>query len=87
MQLDMKTYLIVLPMVFLAAVVDSISGGGGLISLPSYTLAGLNYDFAAGTNKFSAMFGTLMATIRYLRSGRLMLAPSLWVAALAIPGS
>lgn len=87
MQLDFKTYLIVLPMVFLAAVVDSISGGGGLISLPSYTLAGLNYDFAAGTNKFSAMFGTLMATIRYMRSGKLMVAPSLWAAALAIPGS
>lgn len=60
-----KMYLIVLPFVFLAALVDSISGGGGLISLPAYTMAGLNYDFASGNNKFSSTFGTLMATIRY----------------------
>ena len=39
-----RMYLIVLPFVFLAALVDSISGGGGLISLPAYTMAGLNYD-------------------------------------------
>ena len=61
--------LIVLPMVFLAATVDAISGGGGLISLPAYTMAGLSYDFAAGNNKFSSTFGTLTATVRYFRSG------------------
>ena len=43
MQLTAGMYLIVLPLVFLAAVVDSIGGGGGLISLPAYTLAGLDY--------------------------------------------
>lgn len=39
MQITASMYAIVLPMVFLAAVVDSISGGGGLISLPAYTMA------------------------------------------------
>ena len=87
MELTLQMYLTVLPMVFIAAVVDSICGGGGLISLPSYTLAGLNYDIAAGTNKFSAMFGTLSATVRYFRSGKLMLAPALWASLLALPGS
>lgn len=80
-------YLIVLPMVFLAAVVDAIAGGGGLISLPAYTVAGLNYDFASGNNKFSSTFGTLMATVRYARSGKLLLRPALIAAALALPGS
>ena len=65
MELTLETYLIVLPLVFLAALVDSIGGGGGLISLPAYTMAGLNYDFASGNNKFSSTFGTLAATIRY----------------------
>ena len=87
MEIDFQVLITVLPMVFIAAVVDSICGGGGLISLPSYTLAGLSYDVAAGTNKFSAMFGTLMATIRYFRSGKLMLAPALWASLLALPGS
>ena len=80
-------YLIVLPMVFLAAVVDAIAGGGGLISLPAYTLAGLDYNFASGNNKFSSTFGTLTATVKYFRSGKLMLAPALLAAALALPGS
>lgn len=48
MELSARTYLIVLPLVFLASLVDSISGGGGLISLPGYTLAGLDYGFASG---------------------------------------
>ena len=82
-----QMYLIVLPMVFLAAVVDAIAGGGGLISLPAYTLAGLNYDFASGNNKFSSTFGTLMATVRYARSGALDVRPALLAAALALRGS
>ena len=32
----MGIYLIVCPLVFLAGFVDSIAGGGGLISLPAY---------------------------------------------------
>ena len=34
-------YWPVFPAVFVAGVVDAIAGGGGLISLPTYMLAGL----------------------------------------------
>jgi len=37
--LTIWTYLIVCPLIFLAGFVDSIAGGGGLISLPAYYLA------------------------------------------------
>ena len=87
MQVTLQMYLIVLPMVFLASTVDAIAGGGGLISLPAYSLAGLNYDFASGNNKFSSTFGTLMATIRYYKSGKLMVVPALIAAVAALPGS
>ena len=87
MQVTPQMYAIVLPLVFLASVVDAIAGGGGLISLPAYTLAGLNYDHASGSNKFSASFGTLIATIRYYRSGKLLKGPALITAVLALPGS
>ena len=33
-------FIIVCPMVFLAGFVDAIAGGGGLISLPAYLIAG-----------------------------------------------
>ena len=78
--------LIVCPLVFLAGFIDAIAGGGGLISLPAYTIAGLDYDFASGNNKFSSTFGTLTATVRYCRSGKLLLKPALVAAALALPG-
>ena len=87
MEVTLTMYLIVLPMVFLAATVDSISGGGGLISLPAYTMAGLNFDYASGNNKFSSTFGTLTATIRYYRSGKILMMPALFAIIGSIPGS
>jgi len=87
MELSITTYLIVLPMVFLAAVVDSISGGGGLISLPAYTLAGLDYGMASGCNKFSACFGTLSSVVRYFKGGKILWKPALVAAIGALPGA
>ena len=87
MEVTTTMYLIVLPMVFLASLIDSISGGGGLISLPAYTMAGLDYDFTSGNNKFSSTFGTLMATIRYARDGKVRWLPALCAIIGALPGS
>ncbi|MBM4399290.1 MAG: TSUP family transporter [Candidatus Cloacimonetes bacterium] len=67
-QPDLHMYLVILPMIFLAGVLDSIAGGGGLISLPTYLLAGLPPHYALGTNKFSSAWGTLFATHNYWRN-------------------
>ena len=63
------SYLIVIPLLFLAGFVDSIAGGGGLISLPAYFLAGLPAHLALGTNKFSSTCGTTISTIRFAMNG------------------
>ena len=55
--------------VFVAAFVDAIGGGGGLISLPVYLLAGLPYHYALGTNKLSSCIGTAASTFRYVKNG------------------
>lgn len=55
--------------VFLASFVDAIGGGGGIISLPTYLLAGLPTHFALGTNKLSSSIGTAASTFRYIKSG------------------
>ena len=68
-----SSFLIVCPMLFLAGFVDSIAGGGGLISLPAYLLAGLPVHMAIGTNKFSSAFGTTLSTVRFIRQ-RLVIA-------------
>lgn len=54
--------------VFLAGFIDSIAGGGGLISLPAYYAVGIPPHVALGTNKFSATIGTFFASLRFIRS-------------------
>lgn len=65
----MLQYFIVCPLVFLAGFVDAIAGGGGLISLPAYIIAGVPAHFALGTNKLASSMGTTISTARYLKNG------------------
>lgn len=81
------TFLIVLPLVFFGGLVDSIAGGGGLISLPAYLAAGLPPHFVLGNNKFSSTFGTLVATLRYYHGGLIDLKVALLSAGFALIGS
>lgn len=69
MELTLQTFIIVCPLVFLAGLVDAIGGGGGLISLPAYLIAGLPPHVAVATNKLSSPFGTALATYRFIRAG------------------
>ncbi|MGB8455782.1 MAG: TSUP family transporter [Anaerocolumna sp.] len=68
MNITIHTFLIVCPLVFLAGLIDSIAGGGGLIALPAYFLAGLPPHFAIGTNKLSSCVGTAISTFRYCKN-------------------
>lgn len=68
MELTLSMFLIVCPLAFLAGVVDAIGGGGGLISIPAYMLAGLPANVAVYTNKLSASFGLVTSTIRYCKN-------------------
>ncbi len=85
MQLTPEMFLIVCPLLFLAGLVDSIGGGGGLISLPAYLFAGLPVHMAIATNKLSSACGTSLATARFIRKGLVNLklaVPSVAAAAL-----
>lgn len=65
--LTLKAFLIVCPLVFLAGFVDSIGGGGGLISLPAYIFAGLPTHMAVATNKLSSALGTSLTTAKFIK--------------------
>lgn len=65
------TYLIVCPLVFLAGFVDSVAGGGGVISLPAYLIAGIPVKLAMGTNKLANGCGTATSVFKYARSGKI----------------
>lgn len=64
----MGIYFIVCPLVFLAGFVDSIAGGGGLISLPAYMFAGIPVHAAIATNKLSSSTGTVVSTARLIKN-------------------
>ena len=55
--------------VFCASFMDAIGGGGGIISVPCYLLAGFPVHFALGTNKLSSCIGTVASTVRYVKNG------------------
>ena len=83
----LQLYLIVCPLIFLGGFVDSVAGGGGLITLPAYLMAGLPTHMAMGTNKVVNAIGTGTAALRYLKSGRVQLRVALVAAVTALVGS
>lgn len=79
--------LIVCPLVFLGGLIDAVAGGGGLLSLPAYLLAGLPPHLAAGTNKCGSTFGTVFSAVRFFRHGRVHLASAVCAAVGALIGA
>ena len=86
-EITLQTYLIVLPLIFFAGFVDSIAGGGGLISVPTYLVVGLPPHIALGNNKFSSTFGTVISTSRYFKHKLIDLKIALISAVFALIGS
>ena len=72
---------------FVAGFVDSIAGGGGLITIPALLLAGAAPVDALGTNKLQGVFGTASATLSYARHGHIRLGEQAAPALLAFLGS
>ena len=69
MELSLRMVLIVVVGVFLASFVDGVAGGGGIISVPTYFLAGLPAHLALGTNKLSSCIGTSVSAARFIKGG------------------
>ena len=63
-------FLILCVLGFLAAAVDAIAGGGGLISLPALLIVGVPAQLALGTNKFAACMASLNSSLTFARSGK-----------------
>lgn len=74
-----------LALLFLAGLVagftDSIAGGGGLLTVPVLLATGLPPQVALGTNKLQSSFGSVTASLVYLRRGVIRMG-GLWPAVL-----
>ena len=69
--IDFSLLLILVIFGFLAAFIDSVVGGGGLISLPALLFVGLSPSAAVATNKLAGTMGSLTSTITFYRSGKM----------------
>lgn len=71
----------------LAGFIDSIAGGGGLITVPALMLAGLTPIQSLGTNKLQSLFGSASATLAYARAGQVNLRSQMPMALMSGGGS
>jgi uncharacterized membrane protein YfcA len=69
--LSIELFVLLFGFGFLAGFVDSIAGGGGLISLPVLLSVGLPPQTALGTNKLQGSFGAFSAAYNYVRKGKM----------------
>ncbi len=70
LELDLQTFVILAIGCSIASFVDAAAGGGGIISLPTYFLAGIPAHFALGTNKFTATSGAITSSLNFFRHGK-----------------
>jgi uncharacterized membrane protein YfcA len=85
--LTIQTIALLAVAAFGAGFVDSIAGGGGLVTVPALLLAGLSPVDSLGTNKLQGLFGAGSATIAYAAKGQVNPRKQLPAALMAFAGS
>ncbi len=69
MEFDLLTLFFLFLAGVMAGFVDSIAGGGGIITLPALLAAGIPPHQALATNKLQSSFGSFTAALNYSRLG------------------
>jgi len=72
MEFELSVVLLLCGAFFVAGFIDSIAGGGGLITLPSLLFAGIPPQLALGTNKLASSLGTGTAVINFLINKKML---------------
>ena|SRR5699024_8444776 len=69
--LDPQIIVILILFGFLGAFIDSVVGGGGLITLPALMFTGISPASAVATNKLASSMGSFSSMLTFARSGQL----------------
>jgi len=87
MEIEIWQYFAVFLLIGFAGFIDSIAGGGGLISVPTYLALGMPVELILGTNKCVSSSGTTFAVFRYIRSGSILWKTVIFAITAALVGS
>lgn len=68
-ELTLQIAAILFMVALMAGFIDSIAGGGGLLTIPALMWAGLPPAAALGTNKLQACGGSFFASLYFVRKG------------------
>ncbi len=75
MELELWQFAVLFAAAFFGGFIDSIAGGGGLISLPALLAVGVPPHVAIATNRFQGSFGSFTAALNFIRKGYVDAAP------------
>jgi len=87
MVVELWQYAAVFLLIGFAGFIDSIAGGSGLISVPTYLAMGMPAELILGTNKCVSSTGTTFAVFRYVRSGTILWKIVIYAIVAALAGS
>ena len=68
--MDIQILLFLVIMGFIAAFIDAVVGGGGLISIPTLMCTGMPTLQVLGTNKMASVMGATTSFATFIRSGK-----------------
>ncbi len=87
MEIELWQYVTVFFLVGFAGLIDSIAGGGGLITVPTYLAMGLPAELILGTNKCVSSAGTTFAVFRYIKNRTIVWQTVVYAIGAALVGS
>lgn len=68
--LDVSVILLLVLIALGAGLIDTIAGGGGLVTIPALLFVGIPPHIALGTNRLQATIGELTAVLAFIRQGK-----------------
>ena len=87
MDIELWQYVVVFFLIGFSGFIDSIAGGGGLISVPTYLALGMPAGLILGTNKCVSSTGTTFAVFRYIRNRTILWQTVIYAIVAALIGS
>lgn len=86
-QLSVEIIAFLFVVAIVAGLIDTLAGGGGLITIPALMVAGVPPLFALGTNKLQGCMGTATATFMMFKNKRIHWHDVKWLMLAACIGS
>ncbi|MDN5200957.1 sulfite exporter TauE/SafE family protein [Fulvivirgaceae bacterium BMA10] len=85
--MEIQHFLIIAGAGLIAGFINTIAGGGSLLTLPALIFLGLPPSIANGTNRLAILFGTLSATSGFRSKGISVFPYSIWLSISSIIGA